>query len=177
MKRFNKFLCLSALLIGSASQAFVVGADRARYCITPGGSLNNAAMNGNLKLVRRLIADGVPPDAPNRFGTTPLMSAGYMGHTKIGKLLIDEILKPIKQKINAIVAFLSLKKKCKYMKPLDREVMKLIARQLYEPVAQEKQKLFTQINAIANQQEREKLFDYVRMQLKPMKHSNHCIIA
>jgi len=223
MNNVIKFLCLNALLIGSASLAMDVD---------KGEELIETTKKRNLELVQRLLDAGAPINAKdgngntslewaayeghdqmckflidhnanvnitNSAGRTPLMTAAHRGylqicniliqnnalvnakangewtplklaaacyHRPICELFIDEILKPIKQKINAIVAFLGLKKRCKYMRLIDREIMKLIARQLYEPIKPEVQNLFDQINTINCESFRNELRAYAQQQLK-----------
>lgn len=191
MNKVIKFLCLNALLIGSASFGMNVAPQ--------GIELRQAADNGNLLLVHRLLDEGAYVNARSIWHETPLMCAAHFGHEKICQLLldrnaqidatdcnaetallhaaygkhkktclmlIDTTLKPIKSKINAIIVFLGIKKRCGYMKLIDREIMKLIAHQLYEPVTREKQKLFAQINIIPKKKLKKQLRKYARKQLK-----------
>jgi len=83
MNNVIKFLCLNALLIGSASLAMDIDP------FAQGDYLHNAAKAGNLKQVQELLDAGAPIDAKDDFGCTPLMKAAQNDHTEICQLLID----------------------------------------------------------------------------------------
>jgi ankyrin repeat protein len=55
-----------------------------------GGALVAAAANGSLSLVRRLLAEGVPPDStgPRASSITPLMMAAAFGHVEVVQALL-----------------------------------------------------------------------------------------
>ncbi len=52
-------------------------------------SLHEAAYNGNLEAVRRLLEDGTAVDVPDPEGRTPLMWASFNGHTAVDALLLE----------------------------------------------------------------------------------------
>lgn len=193
MNKVIKFLCLSTLMIGSASFAMDHGAVALGYDtiainnINQGAELRRAARGGNLPKVKALLAAGVPADAIDPFyAWYPINLAAWNNHEEICKLLIDAQLKPIKQikqNKNAVIALLGMKKyrRARCMDLIDREVIQIIARQIYEPVsdAQQIQQLFCQINSISNQKIKEKLLDYAQEQLEPKttQSDSWCTIA
>ncbi len=51
-------------------------------------SLFAAALNGNLPVVRKLVADGANVNVKNQKGETPLLAAAANGHLEVAKFLI-----------------------------------------------------------------------------------------
>jgi len=64
------------------------------------------------------------------------------------KVLIDAKLKPIKESQDLAVAFLGIRKfyAPAYMESLDKNILRLIARQFHEPARQQQLKLFKQLS-------------------------------
>jgi len=174
---FKIFLCLSALLIATASLA--MEPDR-------GEKLLAATSIGNLEHVQALLDAGVPVDVKNSFGSTPLIVAASWGdeelcqllierkaqldvknsdgktalmeaadlweHKKACRLLVDAQMKQYKA---ALVALLGIKKfhKAACMKPIDFHVIQIIAGHAFHG---EKQMFLAQINGM----KREKMKKY-----------------
>jgi hypothetical protein len=76
-------LCLLAALAALALPAVSGAAD------SPEEALWRAAQEGDAAGVRRLLADGVDPDAPARYGVTALGFAAGKGHEEVVRLLLD----------------------------------------------------------------------------------------
>ena len=55
--------------------------------------LVNAAMEGNLELVRQLLDEGVNVNAKDKHDVTALMAASTVGHTEVVKLLLGGVNK------------------------------------------------------------------------------------
>ncbi len=115
MNNVIKFLCLNALLIGSASLAmdpgYAYSADAKAMADRPGNSnsepgilsmrrtpgavtdkgqeLCKAAKAGNLELVKSLLDAGVSVDEKGHENGTPLKWAAYKGRKEVCQLLID----------------------------------------------------------------------------------------
>ncbi len=53
------------------------------------GTFLEAALQGDLSAVRRLVDDGIDPDLPGEGGRTALMLAAYNGHDEIVHYLLD----------------------------------------------------------------------------------------
>jgi ankyrin repeat protein len=82
----QKFLCLIALLLGSASLAMDVNQNG----VDPKGkALCKAAETGNKKLVQQLLEAGASVNAQDAVGKTPLMLAAWLGHKDICQLLLN----------------------------------------------------------------------------------------
>ena len=56
---------------------------------TPSEALHLAVRMGHLDEVKRLITEGVPVDARDALGSTPLLDAAWTGETEIAQFLID----------------------------------------------------------------------------------------
>jgi hypothetical protein len=54
-----------------------------------GAALRAAASRGQLEAVRELLAQGVPVDAANAYGATPLILAAMNGHADVARALLD----------------------------------------------------------------------------------------
>jgi ankyrin repeat protein len=52
--------------------------------------LHHAALEGDLATVRRLLAEGASPDAPDDDGVTPLHFAAQGSHLAVAQALLDE---------------------------------------------------------------------------------------
>jgi ankyrin repeat protein len=136
-------------------------------------ALSIAACNGHLRICQLLIQANAEIDIKDNQNRTPLIWALRWKHKDVCQLLIDAMLEPIKQKTDSIIAFLGCNRKRRgnLLCQLPYDVAKLIAHQLYELVAQEKQSLLAQINVTESNWTmsevlRESLLDYVREQLK-----------
>jgi uncharacterized protein len=102
MNKITNFLCLSLLLLGAtalgmnpsfasslASYSAKATKDRSRGQVNPAErQLLNAARDGNLEEVERLIREGVSVEVKDKDGRTPLIHAAYYGHEAVCKLLI-----------------------------------------------------------------------------------------
>jgi ankyrin repeat protein len=148
-------------------------------------ALTNAAMNGHIEVCQLLIDRNAQLDAKDNHGDIPLVRVSFgwsVFFEKTCYLLLDAMLKPIEQKQSAVIALLGMKKfgKVACLKDLDRHIIQSIARDMYEPVMQEKQKLFAQINAMADhylyqKDMKRELLEYAQKQLAPKSNSG-CII-
>ena len=67
------------LLLTTIAAVLVVGC---------GGSIHEAAVEGNIEAVKQHIAAGTDVNAKNEFGSGPLHSAAAGGHNEIAKMLI-----------------------------------------------------------------------------------------
>ena len=54
------------------------------------GTIHKACENGNIKAVKRFLADGTDVNVKNDDGLTPLINAAGFGHKEIAELLIAE---------------------------------------------------------------------------------------
>ena len=54
------------------------------------GTIHKACENGNIKAVKRFLADGTNVNVKNDDGLTPLINAAGFGHKEIAELLIAE---------------------------------------------------------------------------------------
>ncbi|WP_051293464.1 ankyrin repeat domain-containing protein [Pseudoduganella violaceinigra] len=52
-------------------------------------ALHNAAAQGHLELMKKLLAQGAQPDAADWRGTTPLITAAYYGQLEAARLLLQ----------------------------------------------------------------------------------------
>lgn len=52
--------------------------------------LLQASRDGDLELVKLIVADGTDPDTPNKHGVTPLMMAVHSGHVEIVRFLMAQ---------------------------------------------------------------------------------------
>ena len=80
-----RVMILSAIMTMSLSLA-LAGVPQA---IAPGEALREAARQGDLERVVELLAQGVPVDAPTRYGATPLFYAADRGHFDVVGLLVE----------------------------------------------------------------------------------------
>jgi len=220
MNKVIKFLCLNALLIGSASLAMDVNNNNNNQDLErtiKEEVLCNAALEGKLWLIQELLDEGVSANAKNKNttalrcaiiggnnnicselianganrhavngGETPLQKAARMAwndsRLEICYQIIDALLEPIYNQ-KAAIALLGMKKfrNVTYLKPLDKNVIQLIAHLIYKPVpiAKELLNLFNQIDTIENQDTKEKLLAYIQKQLAPktIQSDSKCTIA
>ena len=205
MNKLIKFVCLNALLIGSASLAMDVDQNGQHPRAV---ELCNAALNGNKKLVQELLDAGVPVDATNNEGDTALMYAARRGHKeislflidanaqidaknndgrtalmwaarwgrkKICQLLVDAMLKPIKQKRAAAIALLGMKK---YNRATCMRSNNKDEIQIIAHLIfdpREIKDLFAQINSISNATLQDEMRAYIHQQMNPERNS-YCTI-
>jgi len=92
MNRFIKFLCLNALLLGSASLAMnggdvVIQIDEEVTNYNP-HMLCDAAFDGNVPLVKELLDAGIHVDAKGKKGNIPLRCAIICGNRRVCALLL-----------------------------------------------------------------------------------------
>jgi len=128
--------------------------------------LGEAAMHGHKEVCQLLIKANAEINAKYNNNWTPLMVAAGWNHKEICLLFVDEIVKPIKQKRDAAIALLGMKQfnKAACMKSNHKEVIKLIARQIYNPAAITE--LFTQIDAIEDAELQKEIRAYALQQLE-----------
>jgi ankyrin repeat protein len=159
----HKEVCL--LLIDAKAQ---INADN-NYGST---ALMCAAANGLKDICQLLVDAKAQLDAKNTSGRTALMFAAQYDYKEICQLLIDAMLKPIKDNRAAATLLLGLKKfnKTACMSQNDRNIIQLIAHQIYNPATI--QQLFAQINAIKSENLKEDLATYALEQLNPKMDPN-----
>ena len=175
MNKSQRILCLIALFTGSASLA--MNSDNYGHIM-----LFGAASLGQLERAKELLDIGIPVDAKNFNGTTPLMFAALQGRNEMCQwlidckaqidakdnrgmtpiahavysrketcqLLVDIMIKPVKQNRAAAVALLGMRRfrNVACMNQLDKNIIRLIAHQLIVPA---KEKLFEQIDSIKSE--------------------------
>jgi ankyrin repeat protein len=125
------------------------------------------AANNNRKDTCQLLIDAkAQVDAKDNNGWTALTVTAYFGHQAICQQLIDAMLKPIKQNRAAASLLLGMKKfnKAACMSQNDRNIIQLIAHQIYNPATI--QQLFAQIDSIKRKNLKEDLRTYALEQLK-----------
>jgi len=177
-----KLLCLSALLVGSASLAMETERDQ---------ELLEAAYQGNLRQVEALLNAGVSANTKGGCGFTPLMYAARLGHLEICQLLLDHnaqvdtkdnsgrtplacatdnicllfIDAQITKIKSAAIAFLGIKKfrRTACMNIIDKPVAGLIAHQIVQVKIQD---LFTQIDRTRSEGLRATLCTYALQKFK-----------
>jgi ankyrin repeat protein len=134
-------------------------------------ALIQAASYGRKEVCQLLIDAKARINTKDSFGLTALMAAAY-GYKEVCQLLVDAMLKPIKENRAAAIALLGLKKfnKAACMSQNDRNIIQLIAHQIYNPATI--QQLFAQINAIKSENLKEDLVTYALEQLNPKMDPN-----
>jgi ankyrin repeat protein len=128
-------------------------------------SLYMAACANRKNICELLIAHKADPYEKINSGWCPLSAAACHNNAEICTLLVDEMLKPIKRNRDVVIILLGLKKfgKVAYLKVIDKEIIRLLARQVFD---KEKQKrLFAEINSISGGSSRSYFCNYARKQL------------
>ena len=144
-----------------------------------------AASYGHTDLCQLLLDHGASVDAKTRYGVTSLKLAANDGltdrrHTNICHLLIDAIVKRIKEsKANALILLGTKKnRRPQYLNDrennsrIDKPVIELIAREVHKLALWQQQSLFAQINAIYNNELKQELLAYAREKLNTKSTSN-----
>ena len=137
-----------------------------------------AAYRGHTDICQLLLNNKASVDAKNIVGSTPLMQAAYRGHTNTCHLLIDTIVTQIKNSKAMAIALLGLKNRGKIscLNPIDKNVIRLIARKVVYDSAPSRKKqqesLFAQLNAIENNKLKQELLAYAREKLNAKSNSN-----
>jgi hypothetical protein len=117
--------------------------------------LHNAAGRGHEGICRLLIKNKASVDVKHAGGCSPLMSAAShkgdatgRGHSPVCRLLIDIQLEQARIYKTAIATFLGISRKRAANLPcqMQKEIAQLIARQAFEYVQQDKQRVIAQVN-------------------------------
>jgi ankyrin repeat protein len=129
-------------------------------------ALMHAAGSGHKEVCQLLVDAKAQVDAKSTSDRTALMCAAENDDKDICLLLIDAMLKPIKQNRAAATLLLGMKKfnKAACMSQNDRNIIQLIAHQIYNPATI--QQLFAQIDSIKRKNLKEDLRTYALEQLK-----------
>jgi ankyrin repeat protein len=111
-------------------------------------ALSWAAGSSHEAMCRLLIANKASVEAKDNHGRTPLIYAVMNSHEDICRLLIDAQLEEARKNKAAIATFLGIVRKRSHHLPchMQYDVAKLIARQAFESVRQQKQLVIEQIN-------------------------------
>jgi hypothetical protein len=117
---------------------------KSNYGSTP---LMHAAQFGYEAVCKLLIANKASVEAKDNDGWTPLIWAARCGHDVVCMLLIDVQLEEARKSKAAIATFLGIVKKRRDNLPchIHYDVAKIIARQAFESVQQDKQCVVAQI--------------------------------
>lgn len=110
----NAFLLLAFVLVTSCqgkSKKDISRSDSGKQQVETGElrsgiSIHDAAFNGNLALVEKIVSAGIEIDSLDDEGRTPLMYAAFNGHTAIVKVLVKngaEVNKPDPNKRTALM--------------------------------------------------------------------------
>ncbi len=139
-----------------------------------GTSLIYAASNGRTDVCQLLLNHGASVDAKNSYGWTPLVHAARCGQTNVCHLLIDTIVTQIKNNKAKAVVLLGLKKyyQISSIDPIDKNVIKLIAREVHASALWQQLSLFAQIDAADNYKRKQALLAYAREKLNAKSNSN-----
>jgi ankyrin repeat protein len=168
MNRITNFLCLSLLFLGAMAfgmdaskeplgEQLNIAAecgdlDEVQELIAQGASVNAkdyygrtpliwGALNGHEDICKLLIANKASVDAKDNDGLTPLYCAARYRHDVVCMLLLDVQLEEARKNKASVVTFLGIVRKRSYHLPchMQYDVAKLIARQAFESVRQDKQ--------------------------------------
>lgn len=122
---------------------------------------------------RLLIENKADIYSKDNYGSTALSNATEIGYKPCCLVLINAVNKSISAKIDTVIAFLGMNRKRKesLLAKLPRDVAKIIAKQLYEPISKSKQKLWEQINTIGKEELKQTLIQSANKQLSPSKNN------
>jgi hypothetical protein len=126
-----------------------------------------AANCGHESVCKLLIANKASIEVKSNDGWTPLMRAARCGHDVVCMLLIDVQLEEARKSKAAIATFLGVARKRSYHLPchMQYDVAKLIARQAFESVQQDKQLVVEQINEVFSLEKRTRLLEHLNRQM------------
>lgn len=131
-----------------------------------------ASHRGHEDVCRLLIENKAAIDEQDYYGSSALKFATTWEHEGVYSLLIVAHLERAKKDRANIVQFLGIAKKRKqnFPREITNDVAKIIARQAFETVQQDKRSVIEQINRIDNLRKRAEWLAYIKQQMNsPMK--------